>query len=365
MKTPNYGRCLVNLSCSILSHYGVQPTHKTLPEVDALLAKNFKHVIVMLFDGMGTSILSKHLPENSFLRKHLAFEYDSVFPPTTTSATTSLMTALTPIEHGWLGWSLYFAAENKIVNAFPNTLKDTKIAAAPYNVAKKYLPYKSIFEKISEKNSTELHGLTDFINQRYTNLDNCFADAKNICTEDKNTFTYLYWKNPDADLHLNGTDSPKITKILVDINERVEKFCKDVKDTLVLITADHGHTNIENIILSDYPDFTRMLKMPTSIEPRAVSFFVKDEYKNIFAAEFNKLFGKYFTLYTKDEVLKIQLFGDGAPNANMTSIGDFIGVATGNKALVWSKDSNQFKSHHAGLTLPEIKIPLIAVQCPC
>ena len=36
----------------------------------------------------------------------------SVFPPTTTAATTSMLSGLNPNEHGWLGWDLYFKKED-------------------------------------------------------------------------------------------------------------------------------------------------------------------------------------------------------------------------------------------------------------
>lgn len=39
--------------------------------------------------------------------------------------------------------------------------------------------------------------------------------------------------------------------------------------------ADHGHKNIENIMLRDYPDIVDCLEKNTSIEPRAINFFHK------------------------------------------------------------------------------------------
>ena len=65
---------------------------------------NIKNIVLLLFDGMGISVLEKHLAPDSFLRKHLVCPISSVFPPTTTAATTSVLTGRTRIEHGWLGW---------------------------------------------------------------------------------------------------------------------------------------------------------------------------------------------------------------------------------------------------------------------
>lgn len=61
MKFPDYSRSLLSLVSSILGHFGVGAAHATLPEMDSYLEKNYKNVVVMLFDGMGISVLRKHL----------------------------------------------------------------------------------------------------------------------------------------------------------------------------------------------------------------------------------------------------------------------------------------------------------------
>jgi len=104
----DYNNSLLALIASVQKHYGVPTSHKTLKTLDDLLEKNYKNVVVMLFDGLGTAVLKKHLPEEAFLRRHLKETISSVFPPTTVAATVTLGSGLSPIEHGWLGWSLYF-----------------------------------------------------------------------------------------------------------------------------------------------------------------------------------------------------------------------------------------------------------------
>lgn len=109
----NYDDSLVSLACSVLKRFGAPYTHGTLEDFDKLLAKGYKNVVVMLFDGMGTAILEKHKRVAPFLIEHNIRRISSVFPPTTTAATTSIETGLTPCEHGWLGWALYFKEVDK------------------------------------------------------------------------------------------------------------------------------------------------------------------------------------------------------------------------------------------------------------
>ena len=66
----DYDHSIVSLSCSILKHYGAEYHHKTFEPMDELLQHPYKHVVIMLFEGLGMEVLRRHLPENSFLRSH-------------------------------------------------------------------------------------------------------------------------------------------------------------------------------------------------------------------------------------------------------------------------------------------------------
>ena len=80
---PDYENCLVNLSNSILKKFGAETSASTLSLADKYLEKDYKNVVVLLLDAMGTSIIEKHLDKNGFFRSHLAGSFDSVYPPTT------------------------------------------------------------------------------------------------------------------------------------------------------------------------------------------------------------------------------------------------------------------------------------------
>lgn len=357
---PDYKDSILNLSNSILKHFGIKPEHETLEEADVILSRNYNHVVVILLDGLGMNILNHNLTMRDFMRRHLLKDYSAVFPPTTTASTTSFLSGLSPIEHGWLGWDMYFEQEDKTVTCFTNNLQHSEQAAADYNVAQKYLPYENIIEKINKTNKAKAYGIFPFGSEPYPELYKWIDAIRKTCRGDKKTFTYAYWENPDAQLHLDGVDSNSIYKIVKELNSAMIDLCESLKDTVVFITADHGHTQIWNDFLEDsYPDFTKMLTRPTSIEQRTVNFFVKPEYKDVFSAEFNKHFGDDFVLMTKQEALDKNLFGDGTPNPNMTGLGDFVAAATSPRTLVWNKKCKNFKSHHAGLTENEMRIPLI------
>ena len=71
---------LVNLSNSIIKHFGAPGFHNTIPEIDESL-KGHKKVVAVLFDGMGQNIVRMHLKENSFIRKNYITTINSTFQP--------------------------------------------------------------------------------------------------------------------------------------------------------------------------------------------------------------------------------------------------------------------------------------------
>ena len=105
LKYPDYDRSILSIASSVLKYFGVTDCeHKSLPEFDELLNKNYKNVIVMLFDGMGSSVLEEHLAEDAFLRHHHLTDISSVYPSTTVAALTAIESGYSPVETGWIGW---------------------------------------------------------------------------------------------------------------------------------------------------------------------------------------------------------------------------------------------------------------------
>lgn len=359
----DYNNGLTNLACSILKHYRAEYHHSTLSIMDRLLEADYKNVVVMLFDGMGVDALNYHLPDNSFLRQHFIKEYSSVFPPTTTAAITTLESGLTPAEHGWLGWSLYFSEIDKIVNAFNNMEKFTNSQAAEYHVAGRYLTYKSLYEKINDTGNAKAYSVSEFGSNKIATLDELIDEVTKLCRQDGDKYIYSYWKDPDFAMHEYGCYDSRVTKILMEIDRKLNNLCQELQDTLLIITADHGHINLTHYELSDYPDLQRMLRRPTSIEAKAAAFHVKGEYLSEFPIIFREIFGEDFILLSKQDVIEQKIFGDGTPHPKFEEfIGDYLAIAVRDKGIVNYSYSNKFVSNHAGMTEKEILIPLIIVE---
>lgn len=186
-----------------------------------------------------------------------------------------------------------------------------------------------------------------------------YNKIKELCTEPSKKYIYAYDEEPDHTMHLYGPDNKTVKDLIRYRNMMIERLSNELEDTIIFVVADHGHTLIENIFLENYPDIIECLIRNTSTEPRATSFFIKEDKKDEFVTLFNKYFSNDFDLYTKEEVLKSKLFGDGDINPILESeLGDYISIAKTNKAILYKGDE-VLVSHHAGYTDDEIYVPLI------
>lgn len=361
---PNYQNCLTNVSCSILKFFGLDCNHNSLPLLDTALKNyNYKNILMIIYDGMGSKIINKNLPDNSFFSKNIKTEISSVFPSTTAAATTSLLSALNPCEHGWVGYDVYFKKINKNVSIFSNKIKDTEIEAAEYNVVNTLLPYESIIEKIN-KNGHKAYSLFPFGKGHYSDLDDMLNKVKELCQKDGQKFIYAYYNEPDHTMHRNGTSGTVTSKLIKELNDKTEELVKQLNNTLIIILADHGHIDTKVINLEvDYPEFVKLIDGNTSIEGRACAFWVKKECQEEFIKQFNNLFADDFILLTKQQVLEIKLFGDGNYNDNFeSSLGDFLAIGTGNRYFELHYYPDDMVTQHSGITTDEMNIPLIIIE---
>lgn len=330
--------------------------------MDKLLKHNYKNIVVLLLDGMGSDVLHHHLSAGGFFRRNLVGDFSSVFPSTTVAATISLMSGLNPSEHGWLGWQLYFRELDKFVIPFMNTDFYTEQQAAEYNVACRKLPYTSIFEKINRANIGKSFFVSPFGSTPVFEFDALTEKVTGICTGEGKKFIYAYWYQPDTLIHEAGCYDGSVTNELRVIENKIEKMWHNIHDSLLIVTADHGHKDLSYHTLTDYPEIVKMLKRPIGVESRAAAFYVRDEYIEQFPILFADTFGDDFLLFSREDVIRGKLFGEGVPHPRFEEfIGDFLAISITDKGIVYSDNVVKFRSSHAGMTPEEMEIPFIAV----
>lgn len=368
---PDYSNSVMNVSCSVMKYFGVKDlTQDTLPELDSLIElRRPRNIAILLFDAMGTAILDRHIESTSFLQTHRLKTISSTFPPTTVAATTAVSSGYAPIETGWLGWVTYFKEVDQNVLTFFSTKQFTDgEQAAPYHLSYTHLPYRTIYERISEADSSvqccavspfPLYG-APVTHKAETPKQICTA-VEDICKEEGNHFIYAYCVQPDSSLHEYGVYDSRITPIIHDINDSLQALSESLgPDTLAIVIADHGHINSKWFYLCDYPELNSMLVRAHAMENRAASLFVKPGMEKDFARLFKEITGDHFILMSHDEFLQSGLLGSGTMHSHVPSmIGSFVAIATDEYCLGDTHDDSFLVGIHAGLTDEEMNVPLI------
>lgn len=375
---PNYDKSILNSINTILKHYEVDTKYKVLPNLEKELNKNYKNIVLIILDGMGEHILNKNLP-TGFFKSHEKDVITSVCPSTTTAAMTTYYSGKPPIETGWIAMSQYFKENcraiemlRKIDSHTRETLKNQKQDV--YELVK----YDRIYDKI-EKSQPDVKAyeinptFCEARSKRNIKADNIelMCDSiKAICNNKDRNFILAYSEKPDLQLHKYGTSAPEVKEFLEYAQNNIEKMCKQLKgtNTLVIITADHGHKDIKNTYsILDLKEIQDCIIMPASLESRAITFWIKPEKKQQFENYFKEKFKEDYILYSKKEFLDSNLLGYGEKHPKVDDfIGDYIAIAIGDSIIKLetniSKEKEDKKATHCGFTPEEMEVPLIWVE---
>lgn len=379
---PDYDNSILNITATLQRHFGCPSFYAPLDVVADALAPRPRNVVLMIFDGMGDDMLQKNLVEKSFFRRHQKRTLTSVCPSTTTAALTALYSGLSPIEHGWLGWSLYFKEYGAAIDVFPNRYSSTKsIVGGKIDAAYNYMPYTTIFEQIHEVNEgrvachTVIPSHITFpkqpnINHRVDSLDDLCAAVEHVCHEDGEKLILSYWHEPDAVMHQYGCYAGETAVLASCIDDTVARMAQSLPSgTLLIITADHGQLDItDDLFLNDMPELDECLVMPPDIEARTLGFTVHSDKMDLFPTRFADRFGDRYLLLDRKQVLDMALLGRGTPHPkSLDFIGDYLACALDTSMLRYrvrgGVPPRTYQGLHAGLDAREMLVPLILLQC--
>jgi len=317
-----------------------------------------KNRLVMILDGMGVAVMHRLLDKNGYLCRHITDVETAIIPATTVAATTAYRTGKMPWETGFIGWAQYFAETDEVIEVFRNTnLYTGEVSKMPQHT--NILPCKTVVERMSDNGRSAYEVMPGFVPGGFDTFEQWLARIVELCNAETDAYIYAYWPEPDSSLHELGADDETVKTLLREMEQQIEFALKQIHNkTDVLITADHGHTDIESLFIDDVPELLGCLLHPLSLESRCVSMFIKPEYIAEFPSLFNKHFGKWFKLVTKSEFEKHYLHAEKP----VRFIGDFVALATDKYDLKQRPDTIVLKSHHAGITPDELEIPVIKIS---
>jgi len=262
-----------------------------------------RHLIFVLCDGMGNSILARHLQNDSFLRTHNdASRLAAVFPSTTPAALTTLATGAWPGQHGAPGWDLRdqkgceFPGEAgngpvqlRVLHARVTDMRthepagDRGFTEADVFVAQ---PWAKPHEASRRMLFVNAYNNTEFPmwyrNEGAHQVDPpCAADISETVSETigkpegakvaveqfekacgltlrhvkaaegagRPSYTYIYTAHPDKHMHALGVEHSEVRKVVHGLDNALKTLHADLAaegvESALLVTADHGHISVK------------------------------------------------------------------------------------------------------------------------
>ncbi|NIA23667.1 MAG: hypothetical protein GWP03_05880 [Proteobacteria bacterium] len=383
---PDYENSILNFISSLLVAFGVDSSHKPLSFVDSRKVAEKKDIVLIILDGMGYN-LYEQVERETDLKKSTVRKITSVFPPTTASAITSIMTGKSPLEHGIIGWTLFFKEFGKFIDVLPKIESPTgELLNDSYNVTG-IMSIENIFQSISKRSpDMDLIKITpSYIAKSdfslsisspakivpYEKISEMLSNIESAVKEnDRKKFIVAYSTNPDGLEHMNGVGSEKVLLFMKDAFGKINTLADSLKDrdVTIFITADHGLTDVDRYIyVDDDKELFDTLVLPLFPEPRFSTFFIKSGKEE----RFKRAIGKYeseFLIMSRDEFFERGFLGEGKPHKKIDDfIGDYVAIAKSTTVFKMRYGQNirkliEFKAHHAGLTSDEMYVPLIEIN---
>lgn len=378
---PDYNHCILNTISSILHYYGVSTKYNGNTKLDEILTQHqYKNIVLLILDGMGNTLLNSISP-NGFFAKNTLDVITTVYPSTTTAAMNTYYSGKPPIETGWIAMSQYFKEYGRAIEMLRQ--KDSYTNESYNHIDKDLydlIKYKTIYEQIEQANSNikayeilpsfcKAHSIRSI---NADNIDTMCDSIKSLCTNTDSNFILAYNDNPDTYLHKYGCNSPIVKDFLLETERQIghlyNSLFTSATDTLLIISADHGHKDITTIYdITNIPELQECFILPPSLESRSVTFWIKDSKKVQFETYFKQHFKNEFLLLTKEDFLSQHYLGYGTTHPKIDDfLGNYVAISIDSSILKLgtklSVDKPKKKSTHCGLTRDEMEVPLIVIQ---
>ncbi len=401
---PQYNQdCISNIPKTILQLFNIKKgTEPTCQNHMEEIGYRINKVVLLVIDGFGFNQFLKHHKENRFLvnlTKQGVSPLTSVYPSQTTNALTTLNTGLTPQEHGLFEYFIYLR-EVGIVNALRFELIGSKNRSRL--VDQGYDP-SIMFKGENIQQQLNKEGIHTFTHMHISNAANACtklvfngstivpalktADAivklrKNIEKNKDSAYFFVHLETLDTISHEYGPQSEEYTAELQSISyllqkELVEKISpQTAKETLLLMTADHGAVNVNPkettyINLKQEPMLNAELGknrkpiLPTG-GPRDIFLHIKDRKLAQTKEALSQKIGKKAQIIETKEAIKAGLFGLGeASEEFLERTGNLLILPYG-KETIWFDGPQGRKieliGQHGGLSQEEMLVPFAAAR---
>ena len=381
---PDYsGGGLVNLMQSIATGCGSH--ERRYPPLAALgggTLAGARNILLLLIDGLGVRMLTRH-PCSPQLQRHLLGSMTSVFPSTTASAITTVMSGLAPAQHGLTGWHMHLDEVDQTLAILPLTPRQGAPRLPPEQLPQQLFSHASLFEKLPREcwvvaprsiagspfNAWHARGARVAAYATLPEMYSCLAEL--LLETASPRYIYAYYPELDSLSHHFGSDSRQAQRALADIDAGFGELLRFVRgsNSWLLVTADHGFIDSPArrvISLDDHPGLAALLQRPLCGERRVAYCYVAEDDRQAFEAYVRRHLARAVHLHASEHLLAAGWFGPSPRHPRLLSrIGDYTLLMKDNWTIKdWLPGERHFAmlGVHGGISGNEMRIPLIVAH---
>jgi hypothetical protein len=326
--------------------------------------------VVLLVDGMGRELLTRHRDHAPYLNALLpGSEVGTAgVPSTTATSLTSLGTGLTPGEHGLVGFTSRVPGTDHLLNALYWDQDIDPVAWQPHETAFGRLGRAGVITSVVSKRAFAGTGLTRS-SQRGAELIGADLMGERIAgavtaSLRSPSLTYVYDGDLDWIGHRHGVDSPAWRQQLMALDGAVEQLRDSLAPaTRLVVLADHGmiDSDVEHRVDVDTEPGMRDGVELVGGEARFRHVYCRTGAVEDVAAVWRTVLGDRALVLTRDEAIERGWFGHVEDRVR-PRLGDVVAACSGDHAIMSSKDfpfENKLIGMHGSLTPDEMLVPLI------
>lgn len=370
---------------------------------DVVSGDAYDKVILFFVDAFGWRFFERYKDKyptlKRFVDEGVVSKITSQFPSTTAAHVTTIHTGKRVDESGVFEWFYYEPKLDAMISPLlfsyagdkgRNTLEGLIEPSELY-------PHSSVYKQLGDKGIHTYQfqsrdftpsPFNDVVTQGVTNV-NAYADVESalsdlsqaVIEESGKAYFYFYYGDIDGAGHKFGPNSPEFEAEVDIFFTSLEKFFVNVVQgkcgkTLMLMTADHGQTDVDpatTIYLNkELPEITQWTKTSNKGELlvaggscRDMFLYIKDEYLDIALQSLRELLADKAEVYLVKDLMEQGFFGDNPSKELKSRIGNICILPYKNDSVFWweaGKFEQNFYGHHGGLTPEEMDSILLSLE---
>ncbi len=322
-------------------------------------------IVVLVLDGLGWNQFISHRIHMPVLSSFNGGHITTIAPSTTATALTSLVTGLTPGEHGLIGYRIDMGDTVMNVLRWGDEHGDLRRRYSPEQV-QPCPPFLGARAPVISKAELEGSGFTQAhlngVKHMGWRSPSSIAIAIKDALDKGEPFVYAYYDGIDKIAHERGFGEYYEAELR--FADSLVQSCVSVlpPDTVLLVTADHGQVHVgDNTIVPD-PSITEHVDHQSGEGRFRWLHARRGRQGALFDAA--SQYDDVAWVVTKDQVLDEQWFGPRVSASVERRMGDVALVAHQPVSFEEPLDSGAFDlvCRHGSLTEDEMLVPLLAYR---